>query len=88
MISWAPRARAVGNSADHGAESQSPNITSHPKSGIGQWSDDEIKRALTQGIARDGRKLKPPMAYAAYATMTAEDQDAIVAFLRTIPAIE
>jgi mono/diheme cytochrome c family protein len=69
-------------------ESQSPNITSHPKSGLGQWSDDEIKRALTQGIARDGRKLKPPMAYAAYATMTAEDQDAIVAFLRTIPPLE
>jgi mono/diheme cytochrome c family protein len=69
-------------------ESVSANITSHSKSGLGQWSDDEIKRALTQGIGRDGRKLKPPMAYAAYATMTTQDQDAIVAFLRTLPPLE
>lgn len=47
------------------------------------WDKAEIKRAITQGIARDGHKLKPPMAYAAYATMTAQDLDAIVAFLRT-----
>ncbi|MBR1172939.1 c-type cytochrome [Bradyrhizobium sp. KB893862 SZCCT0404] len=67
-------------------ESVSPNITPDPAAGLGQWSDDEIKRAITQGIARDGHKLKPPMAYAAYASMTAQDLDAIVAFLRTLPA--
>jgi hypothetical protein len=50
-----------------------------PAAGLGQWSDDEIKRAITQGIARDGHKLKPPMAYAAYASMTAQDLDALVA---------
>ncbi|MFT4121685.1 c-type cytochrome [Bradyrhizobium sp.] len=66
-------------------QSVSPNITSDPASGLGQWSDDEIKRAITQGVARDGRKLKPPMAYAAYATMTPQDLDAIVAFVRTLP---
>ncbi|WP_441236835.1 c-type cytochrome [Bradyrhizobium sp. 930_D9_N1_4] len=66
-------------------QSVSPNITPDLASGLGQWSDDEIKRAITQGIARDGRKLKPPMAYAAYASMTAQDIDAIVAFLRTLP---
>ena len=69
-------------------ESESRNITSHPASGLGQWSDDEIKRAITQGIGRDGRQLKPPMAYAAYATMTAQDLDAIVAFVRTIPPLQ
>jgi mono/diheme cytochrome c family protein len=66
-------------------ESISPNITADPAAGLGRWSDDEIKRAITQGIARDGHKLKPPMAYAAYASMTAQDLDAIVAFLRTLP---
>jgi mono/diheme cytochrome c family protein len=69
-------------------ESESRNITSHPASGLGQWSDDEIKRAITRGIGRDGRQLKPPMAYAAYATMTAQDLDAIVAFLRTMPPLQ
>ncbi len=69
-------------------ESQSANITSHPTAGLGQWSDDEIKRAITQGVGRDGRKLKPPMAYAAYATMSAQDLDAIVAFVRTMPPLQ
>lgn len=67
-------------------ESTSANITSHPTKGVGSWTDDEIKRALTQGISRDGHKLKPPMAYAAYAHMTPQDQSALVAFLRTLPA--
>src|SRR4051812_27182121 len=66
-------------------ESVSANITADPAAGLVGWSDDEIKRAITQGIARDGRKLKPPMAYAAYASMTAQDLDAIVAFIRTLP---
>jgi mono/diheme cytochrome c family protein len=69
-------------------ESVSRNITSHPVSGLGQWSDDEIKRAITQGIGRDGRHLKPPMAYAAYASMTAQDLDALIAFVRTIPPLQ
>lgn len=66
-------------------ESVSANITADIAAGIGGWSDDEIKRAIAQGIARDGHKLKPPMAYAAYASMTAQDLDAIIAFLRTLP---
>jgi mono/diheme cytochrome c family protein len=69
-------------------ESRSSNITSHKAAGIGGWTDDEIKRAITQGISRDGHKLKPPMAFAAYAGITAQDQDAIVAFLRTLTPLE
>lgn len=65
------------------------NITSHPKSGIGAWSDAEIKRALTHGVARDGRPFKPPMARQNYfSRMTEEDLDALVAWLRTIPPLE
>lgn len=63
----------------------SANITSDPADGLGKWSDDEIRSAITEGVSRDGRKLKPPMGYASYAKMTRQDQDAIVAFLRTLP---
>ena len=63
----------------------SRNITPHPEKGIGAWSDAEVKRAITQGIARDGSKLKPPMAFAWYAGIRDEDLDAIVAYLRTLP---
>lgn len=68
--------------------STSANITSHTTMGIGAWSDAEIKRAITQGVGKDGRKLKPPMGYGYYARMTDEDVDAIVAWLRTVPAKE
>jgi mono/diheme cytochrome c family protein len=66
-------------------ESIASNITPDPVAGIGAWSDAEIKRAMTQGVARDGRKLKPTMAYSSYAGMTNEDLDAVVAWLRSIP---
>lgn len=69
-------------------ESVSANITSHPTAGLGRWTDAEIKRAITQGVSRDGRKLKPPMAYAFYAQIAPSDLDAIVKFLRTLPPKE
>jgi len=65
-----------------------PNITSHPVKGIGAWTDAEIKRAITQGTGRDGRALKPPMAFAWYAGLKDLDQQAIVAWLRTVPPLE
>ena len=37
---------------------------------------------------RDGRKLKPPMGYHYYETVASDDLDAIVAYLRTVPAKE
>jgi mono/diheme cytochrome c family protein len=68
--------------------STSRNITSSKEKGIGAWTDDEIKRAITQGISRDGSHLKPPMGFQYYATVTPDDLDAIVAWLRTVPAKE
>ena len=68
--------------------SVSRNITSNKTKGIGAWSDAEIKRAITQGVAKDGSKLKPPMGYSYYAGMTNADLDAIVAYLHTVPAKE
>lgn len=64
----------------------SRNITQHKENGIGAWSDDEIKRAITQGVRKDGSRLRPPMGFQWYATMTDADLSAIVAYLRTIPA--
>ena len=68
--------------------SVSRNITSHKEKGLGGWTDDEIKRAITQGISRDGSKLKPPMGFEFYAKMKPEDLDDIVAYIRTVPAID
>jgi mono/diheme cytochrome c family protein len=61
------------------------NITTHRSKGIGAWTDAEIKRAITQGVSRDGRKLGPPMAFEWYANLKDNDLNAIVAWLRTVP---
>ena len=63
------------------------NITSDPETGIGKWSDDDIKKALTEGITPTGGHLSPPMPFPWFKNMTAEDLDAVVAFVRTIPPI-
>jgi len=72
-------------SPDAGPASIAANITSHPTSGIGGWSDAEIIRAITQSVGRDGRTLKAPMAYGYYAALKATDLADIVAYLRTVP---
>jgi mono/diheme cytochrome c family protein len=65
------------------------NITSHKTAGIGDWTDAEIGRVLVEGIGRDGRTLKPPMARHIYFKhMAADDVGAIIAWLRTLPALE
>ena len=64
------------------------NLTSDTATGLGNWTNDEIKRAITKGILRDGSRLLPfPMDYASFSTLTADDLDAIVAYLRTVPAV-
>ena len=63
----------------------SRNVTADRERGLGAWSDAEIKRAITQGIGRDGRRMQEPMPYAWYAGLRDDDLDAIVAYLRTLP---
>ena len=63
------------------------NLTPDNETGLGQWSDAQIKIALTQGKGRDGRKLAPNMPSAVYGFLTLRDQDAIIAYLRSIPAV-
>ena len=87
--SGTPRsAPAASTSPGPWGVSVSRNITSSKTKGIGAWTDAEIKRAITTGIRKDGSQLKPPMGFHYYATVTADDLDAVVAYLRTVPAKE
>jgi mono/diheme cytochrome c family protein len=63
------------------------NITQDKTAGIGAWTDQEIARAITTGIARDGHALKPPMAYGYYAGLKPRDVADIIAYLRTVPPL-
>jgi mono/diheme cytochrome c family protein len=69
-------------------KSVSRNITSSKTKGIGDWSDSDIKRAITTGVSKDGSPLKPPMGYGYYAKMTDSDLSDVIAYLRTVPAKE
>ena len=71
-----------------GPPSVAANITSDLVAGIGGWTDQEIGRAITAGIARDGRALKQPMAYRYYAGLKPADLADIIAYLRTVPPLQ
>ena len=68
--------------------SKSRNITSSKMAGIGDWTDAEIRTAITEGKRKDGTPLKGPMGYQYYAKMTRNDLDAVIAWLRTLPPKE
>ena len=64
------------------------NLTSDKETGLGNWSDEEIKRVITKGTLRDGTRLLPfPMDWPSFSTLPASDIDAIVAYLRTVPPV-
>lgn len=49
------------------------------------WTDGEIYRVITTGVAKDGEALFPVMPYHFYGIMDPEDVQAIIAYIRTLP---
>jgi mono/diheme cytochrome c family protein len=64
-----------------GALTVSRDIT---PSGIGHWSDADVKRAIVIGERWDGTKLSKTMPFAAYHGATWQDLNAVVDYLRTL----
>ena len=68
------------------------NITPDIETGIGSWSDAEIKRALVEGIRPEHHRM-PGVPLAAimpanfYKALLPEDLDAIVAYLRSVKPV-
>lgn len=65
-------------------EAHAPNITPDKETGIGAWSNDQIIRAIREGIRPDGSIIGPPMPVPLYRFLSDTDVRAIVAYLRTI----
>lgn len=64
------------------------NITPDEETGIGSWTDEEVKRAIVSGVGKDGRRLIL-MPWYAYANLTAEDANAVVYYLKNVlPAVK
>jgi len=64
-----------------------PNITPDPQTGVGTWSDDQLARAIREGIGYDGRALFPMMPYEHYKSMSDEDLASVVVYMRSMPAV-
>jgi mono/diheme cytochrome c family protein len=62
-----------------------PNLTPYH---LKDWTDGEIYRAITAGVARDGRALFPAMPAHLYGQASKEDIYAVIAYLRTLPSYE
>ena len=70
--------------------SYTANISSD-ETGIGNWSFDQFKRAITQGKYKgleNGRPLLPPMPWQAYKDLKEEDLRAIFDYLKSTKPIE
>ena len=62
------------------------NIT--PAGRVADWSDEELARAIREGIRPDGSLIGPPMPFEVYSKISDDDLASIVAYLRTVPAVE
>jgi mono/diheme cytochrome c family protein len=59
------------------------NITPDTETGIGAWSEDAFRRAMRDGIARDGSHLYPVLPYPHFTRATDADLGALYAYLMT-----
>lgn len=81
-----PRAGRIGVggvlSEQDGKRLVAPNLTPDAETGIGQFSDADLARAIRQGIGRDGRRLRA-MPSSSFSVLSDEDLAAVIAYLRS-----
>ncbi len=65
----------------------SSNITSDPDTGIGRWSEADFKRALHEGIRKDGEHLYPAFPYTSYTELSSADVSAVRTYLMSLAAV-
>ncbi len=64
-----------------------PNITPNTETGAGNWSDDQLARAIREGVSHDGRALFPFMPYPDFRAISDEDLASIIVYLRSLPPV-
>ena len=64
----------------------SANIT--PGGPVKDWTDEQFMKAIREGIRPDGTLIGPPMPFEVYGGISDDDLASIVAYLRSVPAVE
>jgi mono/diheme cytochrome c family protein len=75
------------NPFDLGFTTVSRDITPSKQYGLGNWSDAEIKHAITSGIRPDGTKMAPLMGFYYYRNLSDSDLNALVRWIRELPPL-
>lgn len=65
-----------------------PNISPHPKDGIGGWTEANFVTAMIKGTSPDGRHYFPSFPYASYQRVTLPDLRDMFAFIKTLSPVE
>ena len=64
------------------------NLTPDKETGLGNWTTEQIIAAITKGETPSGRKLFPVMPWPDLAHLTADDAQAIAAYLKSLPPVK
>jgi mono/diheme cytochrome c family protein len=65
-----------------------PNISSDRTDGVGGWRDVDLANALLSGVSPHGEHYYPAFPYTSYQRMELGDVADLIAFLRTLPAVQ
>src|SRR5262249_32150461 len=63
------------------------NLTPDRETGVGNWTDDELARAIREGVGKDGRALFPLMPYRLFRSMSDEDLASVIVYLRSLAPV-
>jgi Cytochrome c len=64
-----------------------PNLTPDLETGSGGWSDDQMARAIREGVKHDDMILFPMMPYSEYKLLSDEDLASVVVYLRSLTPV-
>jgi mono/diheme cytochrome c family protein len=67
-----------------------PNLTPDPETGLGRYSDEQIKESLRSGKRLDGKTMAAPMSLFIphISGLTEEDMDGLLAYLRSLKPVK
>ena len=64
------------------------NITPDPETGIGNWSDEDFIRAMTQGLSPEAKHYFPVFPYTSFQRIKRNDLLALKAYLFSVPPVK
>jgi hypothetical protein len=81
--------RDFGTIPNYPVHIRAANVTPDKETGIGDWTDGEIARAIREGVSKDGRNLFPQMPYLTYReTLSDGEVLDVIAYLRTLKPVK